>query len=75
MHTTLSLLQLKARNGWSDKSFGELLGVIKKLLPEENAHYYRNLNQGRHNSLTVVVFATVSDTRPRLIVPFTEAVM
>ena len=49
VHTTLSLLQLKARNGWSDKSFGELLGVIKKLLPEENAHYYRNLNQGGHN--------------------------
>jgi len=74
VHTTLSLLQLKARNGWSDKSFGELLGVIKKLLPEENAHYYRNLNQGGHNGLTEVVFATVSDTRPWLIVTFTEAV-
>ena len=36
LHTVLMLLQLKARNGWSDKSFTELLGFLGKLLPEDN---------------------------------------
>lgn len=36
LRTVLSLLQLKASNGWSDKSFTELLLFLKKLLPKEN---------------------------------------
>ena len=34
--TVLSLLQLKACNGWSDTSFTELLLFLKKLLSKEN---------------------------------------
>ena len=31
--TTLELLQWKAKNGTSDKAFGQLLKIIKKMLP------------------------------------------
>jgi len=34
--TTLELLQWKAKNGALDKSFGQLLKIMKKLLPREN---------------------------------------
>jgi len=34
--TTLELLQWKAKNGTSDKTFGQLLKVIKKMLPKGN---------------------------------------
>ncbi|KAL3650054.1 hypothetical protein CASFOL_006457 [Castilleja foliolosa] len=33
---TLKLISLKAAHGWSDKSFTELLGVLKSMLPENN---------------------------------------
>ena len=36
MGTTLEMLQWKAANGVSDKRFEELLGLIKKMLPEGN---------------------------------------
>ena len=36
MGTTLEMLQWKAANGVSDKRFEELLGLVKKMLPEEN---------------------------------------
>jgi hypothetical protein len=36
LHTVLTLLQLKASNGWSDKSFTELLDFLGDLLPEDN---------------------------------------
>ena len=36
MGTTLEMLQWKAANGVSDKGFGELLGLVKKMLPEGN---------------------------------------
>ena len=36
MGTTLELLQWKAKNGVSDKAFGNLLNLIKKMLPEPN---------------------------------------
>jgi hypothetical protein len=36
LHTTLSLLQCKPKYGWSEKGFDELLGIVKKLLPQEN---------------------------------------
>jgi len=32
----LKLFNLKAKHGWSDKSFTDLLNVLKDLLPEEN---------------------------------------
>lgn len=32
----LALVNLKARFGWNDKSFTELLGLLKKLLPKDN---------------------------------------
>jgi len=34
--TTLELLQWKAKNGASDKSFGKLLKIMKKVLPRAN---------------------------------------
>jgi hypothetical protein len=34
--TTLELLQWKAKKGVSDKKFGELLTIAKKMLPKEN---------------------------------------
>jgi len=34
--TTLELWQRKAKNGTSDKAFGQLLKIIKKILPEGN---------------------------------------
>jgi hypothetical protein len=34
--TTLELLQWKAKNGVSDKEFGELLKIQKKMLPKDN---------------------------------------
>ena len=33
---TLKLYNLKASNGWSDKSFTELLKLLKEVLPDEN---------------------------------------
>ncbi|KAL3619000.1 hypothetical protein CASFOL_037228 [Castilleja foliolosa] len=33
---TLKLISLKATHGWSDKSFTQLLGVLKSMLPENN---------------------------------------
>ena len=32
----LSLINVKARYGWSDKSFSSLLQVVHDMLPEEN---------------------------------------
>ena len=32
----LALVNLKAQFGWSDKSFSELLVLLKKLLPEDS---------------------------------------
>ena len=34
--TTLELLQWKVTNGVSDKEFGELLKLVKKILPKDN---------------------------------------
>ena len=34
--TTLELLQWKATNSVSDKGFGELLKLVKKMLPKDN---------------------------------------
>jgi hypothetical protein len=34
--TTLKLLQWKAKNGVSDKGFGKLLTIAKKMLPKAN---------------------------------------
>ena len=36
MGTALEMLQWKAANGVSDKGFEELLGLVKKMLPEGN---------------------------------------
>ena len=36
LDTTLELLQWKATNGVSDKGFGELLRLVKKMLPKDN---------------------------------------
>nr|KYP76305.1 hypothetical protein KK1_020539 [Cajanus cajan] len=38
----LRLFNLKARNGWSDKSFTELLELLKEMLPEGNTLPNRN---------------------------------
>ena len=36
LSAVLSLVNVKARYGWSDKSFSSLLQVMHDLLPEEN---------------------------------------
>ena len=36
LSSVLELLKLKASNGWSDKSFTELLGLLADMLPEGN---------------------------------------
>nr|ABG22528.1 transposon protein, putative, CACTA, En/Spm sub-class [Oryza sativa Japonica Group] len=36
LDTTLEFLQWKAKNGVSDKAFGDLLKLVKNILPEEN---------------------------------------
>ena len=36
LSAVLSLVNVKARYGWSDKSFTSLLQVVHNLLPEEN---------------------------------------
>nr|KYP51286.1 hypothetical protein KK1_026842 [Cajanus cajan] len=41
---TLRLFSLKARNGWTDKSFTKLLELLKEILPEDNTlpnHNYK----------------------------------
>ena len=36
LSAVLKLMNLKARNGWSDKSFTKLLELLKEMLPENN---------------------------------------
>lgn len=36
LSATLDLMKLKASSGWTDKSFTELLRILKTMLPEEN---------------------------------------
>src|SRR6266540_4101817 len=36
LHSVLELLKLKARNGWSDKSFMDLLALLRVMLPKAN---------------------------------------
>src|SRR6266511_676729 len=36
LHSVLDLLELKARNGWSDKSFMDLLVLLRDMLPKAN---------------------------------------
>ena len=36
LHVVLTLLQMKASNGWFDKGFNELLQFLSDLLPKEN---------------------------------------
>ncbi|XP_057443610.1 uncharacterized protein LOC130735722 [Lotus japonicus] len=38
LSTVLKLYNLKASNGWSDKSFTELLALLKDMLPENNVY-------------------------------------
>ncbi|CAM8957633.1 unnamed protein product [Rhodiola kirilowii] len=43
LSATLNLFNMKAKNGWSDISFTELLTLVKDMLPEENTlpnHFY-----------------------------------
>ncbi|WVZ13968.1 hypothetical protein V8G54_011534 [Vigna mungo] len=42
LSATLKLFSLKARNGWTDKSFTELLELLKEMLPENNTLPIRN---------------------------------
>src|SRR5512141_1086709 len=36
LSVTLDLMKLKASSGWTDKSFTDLLGILKAMLPAEN---------------------------------------
>ena len=42
LSVTLKLFSLKARNGWMDTSFTELLEMLKEMLPENNSLPIRN---------------------------------
>ncbi|WVZ05831.1 hypothetical protein V8G54_019177 [Vigna mungo] len=42
LSATLKLFSLKARNRWTDKSFTELLELLKEMLPENNTLPIRN---------------------------------
>ncbi|WVY97894.1 hypothetical protein V8G54_030045 [Vigna mungo] len=42
LSATLKLFSLKARNEWTDKSFTELLELLKEMLPENNTLLIRN---------------------------------
>ena len=42
LSATLKLFSLKARNGWNDKSFTELLELLKEMLPQNNTLPIRN---------------------------------
>nr|KYP35776.1 hypothetical protein KK1_043169 [Cajanus cajan] len=42
LSATLRLSSLKARNGWTDKSFTKLLELLKEMLPEDNTLPNRN---------------------------------
>ena len=47
LSAVLSLVNVKARYGWSDKSFTSLLEVVHNLLPEDNTlpkSYYKEKN-------------------------------
>ena len=52
--TTLELLQWKAKNGVSDKGFGELLKIQKKMLPKDNELFpqcnFSEVNQSNGSS-------------------------
>jgi hypothetical protein len=37
LHSVLELLRLKASNGWSDKSFSDLLSLLANMLPKPNS--------------------------------------
>lgn len=47
LSATLRLFNLKARNGWTDKSFTELLKLLKELLPSDNTLPDRNYDAKR----------------------------
>jgi len=36
LETDIMLLEFKSPNGWSDKGFDQLLGIIRKMLPAQN---------------------------------------
>jgi len=42
LSATLKLFSLKARNGWTDKSFTKLLELLKNMLPKNNTIPIRN---------------------------------
>ena len=42
LSTVLRLMNLKAMNGWTEKSFTELLQLLKDMLPEGNTLPNRN---------------------------------
>jgi hypothetical protein len=41
LHVVLTLLQMKASNGWSDKGFNELLQFLNDFLPKANVFTYQ----------------------------------
>ncbi|BAT92484.1 hypothetical protein VIGAN_07121500 [Vigna angularis var. angularis] len=45
LSATLKLFSLKARNGWTNKSFTELLELLKEMLPENNTYLFVIMRQ------------------------------
>jgi len=52
----LALVNLKARFGWSDKSFNELLLLLKNMLPVDNTLPKNHLRQRRYYALYNIPF-------------------
>jgi len=49
LSTVLRLMNLKAMNGWTDKSFTKLLQLLKNILPEGNTLPNRNYEAKKKN--------------------------
>lgn len=45
LSATGELLNMKAKHKWSDKSFNELLQLIKEILPEKNTSLRREMEE------------------------------
>jgi len=48
LSTVLRLMNLKAMNGWTNKSFTELLELVKDMLPEGNTLPNRNYEKKKY---------------------------
>ncbi|WVZ22878.1 hypothetical protein V8G54_001422 [Vigna mungo] len=58
LSATLKFFSLKARNGWTDKSFTELLEMLKEMLPENNTLPIRNYEAKLYMLVPMIAICT-----------------